>query len=61
MTALSSLSWFLNYIRQVTAGLPEYLQNLSDKLGQKTKEMGHEKQSQAHDNWAKPSKRALIG
>ena len=61
MTALSSLSWFLNYIRLVTAGLPEFLQNLSDKLGQKTKEMGLEMHSQAHDDWAKPSKRIQIG
>ena len=49
MTALSSLSWLLNYLRQAADSLPKSLRVVTDKMGQKMKEMGHEMQKQAHD------------
>ncbi|XP_002273158.4 oleosin H2 [Vitis vinifera] len=61
VTALSSLSWFLNYLRQLAAGMPDYFQRVTDKLGRETKEMGQELQSQAHEGWGKPTKRIQIG
>lgn len=57
ITGLSSFSWFLDYLRQAAAALPETLLKLTDNLGRQTKEMGHQLQSQAHEGWGKPPRR----
>ncbi|KAL5864322.1 hypothetical protein ACOSQ3_001836 [Xanthoceras sorbifolium] len=56
LTALSSLSWVLNSFRQATGTVPEMadqakrrVANMAGFVGQKTKEVGQEIQSKAHE------------
>ncbi|KAL5572773.1 hypothetical protein UlMin_022370 [Ulmus minor] len=56
ITGLSSLSYVANYVRQVTASVPEQLDqakrqmlDLAAQTGQKTKEVGHEIQQKAQE------------
>lgn len=56
LTGLSSLSWVLNILQQKTGSVPELadlakkrVAGMTDFVGQKTKEVGQEIQSKAHE------------
>ncbi|KDP46427.1 hypothetical protein JCGZ_10267 [Jatropha curcas] len=56
LTGLSSLSWVLKYLQEVTRRMPEQLdiakkrmQDMAGFVGQKTKEVGQEIQRKAHE------------
>ncbi|KAI4348190.1 hypothetical protein L6164_008944 [Bauhinia variegata] len=56
LTGLSSFSWVMNYIRQTQGTMPDQLDHAKRKMadmagyvGQKTKEVGQDIQTRAHD------------
>lgn len=56
LTALSSFSWVMNYIRQTQGTVPEQLDSakrrvadMAGMVGQKTKEVGQDIQNKAHE------------
>lgn len=56
LTGLMSFSWLMNYIRETRGIVPEQLDyaknrmaDMADYVGQKTKEVGHDIQTKAHE------------